>query len=405
MLMFFVPGILSLERNSEQDIIQKFNLSVRCVMFNSCFIRILMVLITFISFSRCASTNQPDPEGGTTNPVDTLVNPFPDSTEFDSIRINQRDSIFGSSVRFGSIDLFPDAALENKTGIYSQANDLTGKKINLDFSFLAPANDTLKKRPFVLFVHEGAFLYGTLGNEMGKARFLAHKGFATASINYRLGFSGGSESNICGSSKQELIRTIYRAVQDTYAALFYFTSNAETLGIDQSQIFLAGSSAGAITISSLTYMKESDFKILDPDIVKVLGPLDPHQTVKRFKLRALLTSLGYGLITSSVIAEGNAKPTIFFQRTKDDILPYQEGPLFFCSSYPPMYGAKGTADKLKVLKIPFELNYEPETGHLLSYPEDYISGRYAMFIKRFWKKDNRQIVVDRYQMVSDNKTD
>jgi acetyl esterase/lipase len=374
-------------------------------MFYSSSIRLMIVLIACIALFRCASTNQPDPEGDTTNPVDTIANPFPDTTGFDIVKINLRDSILGNSVRFDSIDLFTDAALENKTGVYSQANDFTGKNISLDFSFLAPADDTLKKRPFVLFVHEGAFLYGTLDNEMEKARSLAHKGFATASINYRLGFNGGSETNICGSSRQELIRTIYRAVQDTYAALFYFTNNAETLGIDVSQIFLAGSSAGAITVSSLAYMKESDFKALDPEIVKVLGPLDPYQTTKRFKLRALLTSLGYGLISSSTVSAASARPTIFFQRTEDNILPYQQGPLFFCSSYPVIYGAKGQSDKLKVLKIPFELNYEPEKGHLLSYPEDYISKRYAMFVKRFWKKDNRQIVLERYQVVSDVKTD
>lgn len=370
------------------------------MLYKICIRLVIISIITSVLVS-CASKSQPDPEGGSTDPMDTIAFPFPDTTAFASL--NKSDSIFGNSARFGETDIFPESALESKKGIYNKANDYTGKAVNLDFSFLAPAQDTLKKRPFVLFVHEGAFIYGTLDNEMGKAKYFAQKGFATASINYRLGFAGGSETNICGSNKQELIRTIYRAVQDTYAALFYFTSNAETLGIDVSQIFLAGSSAGNITISSLAYTKEADFEALHPGIVRLLGALDPHQTAKRFKLRALLTSLGYGLLKGSSFSAVTAKPTIFFQRTGDNVLPYESGPLFFCSSYPVISGAKATSDTLVKFKMPFELNYEKETGHLLGFPDAYISQRYALFVKRFWKKDYRQIISDKYTVISDKK--
>lgn len=364
------------------------------------FVRLISFVIAVTVFFSCTSTSAPGPDGGETNPEDTVAYPFPDTTAF--AIIEKTDSIFANSVRFGDVDIFPESSLENKTGVYSKANDNTGQPVDLNFSFLAPANDTLKKRPFVLFVHEGAFLFGTLDNEIGKARYFAQKGYATAAINYRLGFAGGSESNICGSTKQELIRTIYRAVQDTYAALFYFTTNAESLGIDVSQIFLAGSSAGNITITSLAYIKEADFEAMDPGIVNLLGALDPHQTAKRFKLRALLTSLGYGLLNGSSFSASTAKPTIFFQRIGDDILPYGNGNLFFCTSYSLISGAKPVADQLAGLNMPMELHSESGTGHLLSYPETYIAQRYALFVKRFWKKDYRQIVFQDYDLISDN---
>lgn len=371
-------------------------------MLSSTLLKLLLAFTTGIILTGCASNmSQPGPD--TTEPVDTVANPFPDTSAFASAKMNRVDSIFGNSLRFGSTNVFSEAGLESKTGSYGNANDNTGKNITLDYAFVAPANDTLKKRPFVLFVHEGAFLYGSIDNEIGKARALAQKGYATAAINYRLGFTGGSVNNICGSTKQEMVRTIYRAVQDTYSALFYFTNNADALGIDISQIFLAGSSAGAITVSSLAYTKESDFEALDPGIVKLLGKLDPHQTAKRFKLRALLTSLGYGLLQGSSFSTTTAKPTIFFQRTGDDVLPYQQGPLFFCPAYPVIFGAKGTSDQLKTAKLSFELNYESEKGHLISFPETYIAERYALFAKRFWKKDYRQIVQEKYTVISDTK--
>ncbi len=370
-------------------------------MFRYEFVRVILTVLTAFGLAYCTGSNHPKPE--VSELPDTLMLNFPDTTTFqlDSSRV--LDSILGNSVRFGDSNIYKVSELAVQSGVFAKSTNNLGHTVNLEYSFVSPANDTLKKRPFVLFVHEGAFLFGSLENELGKAKSMAQKGYATASINYRLGVTGGTERNICSSNRSEMIRAIYRAVQDTYAALYYFTSHADTLGIDISQVFLAGSSAGAITITALAYTNEANFEALDPGIVKLLGKLDPYQTSKRFKLRAMLTSLGYGLLFGSNFSNTNAKPTVFFQRTGDDVLPYDAGFLFFCSGFPWSFGAKHVANQLEKFNIQYELHYEEDSGHLISYPESYISDRYALFIKRLWKQDQRNVIFENYTELSNSK--
>ena len=345
--------------------------------------------------------HEPDPTDTTGTGVDTIIDPKPDPVIIDTLKPINSNRFLALSPGFGTTNIYSEAQLASKTGIYIKARDYIGRSVNLNYAFLAPANDTLKYRPFVLMVHEGAFLFGDLGNELGKARWLSRKGYATASINYRLGFNGGSEANSCGGSNLEVIQAIYRGVQDTYAALHYFADRSEEFGIDPGQMVLAGSSAGAIIISALVYMDEADFEDLQPGIVKTLGPLDPVKTGTEYRVRALLSYLGYAIFKTSYIRNSNAKPTVFFQRTGDTVLPFKQGNLFSCGSYFWMQGAKPASDRLKTLNKPYELNYQPEKGHILSYTEEYVANRYAQFLKRFWSDNRRQITNENFKTLED----
>ncbi|KAA0992013.1 alpha/beta hydrolase [Dyadobacter aurulentus] len=354
-------------------------------------------------FTNCGGPSfvRPLPEPGDTNTIDTSIIWRPDTTDIDTLPIRNIDSVLAFSKRFGTVDIFTEAQLAEQTGVYYKANDFIGRPITMDYRFIAPAKDTMQHRPFVLMVHEGAFLFGSLENEMGKAKWLARKGYAAAAINYRLGFNGGSEQNACGGNNREVVQAVYRAVQDTYVALHYFAGKAEELSIDPSQMVLAGSSAGAITISALLYMKEADFEALLPGIVKTLGPLDPHPNGAPYRVRALLSYLGYGVFKSSYITAANAKPTVFFQRTGDNVLPYVRGTFLSCPFYLSSEGAKPVSDQLRKLKVPFELNYQPEKGHHLSYTEQYVTSRYAQFMKRLWADNRHQIVNENFKTIED----
>ncbi|WP_353718255.1 alpha/beta hydrolase [Dyadobacter sp. 676] len=348
------------------------------------------------------SCRYPAPEPGPVDGgCDTTVPNKPDTVIIDTIPAKNPDSLLARTARFGADRIFDDASLDISKGVFATATDYRGQKVDLNYEFVAPANDSLKYRPFVLTVHEGAFLFGDLGNEMGKARGLAQRGYAAAAINYRLGFNGASEQNACGGNSTEAVRAVYRSVQDTYAAIHYFVDRAEEFGIDTRQIMLAGSSAGAITVTALVYMNEADFEALQPGITKALGRLDPQAENSPFRVRALLTQLGYGIFRSDYINASNAMPTVFFQRIGDNVLPYYRGTFLSCPTYLPMEGAKMASDQLKKFKIPFELNYENLEGHHLSFPEEYVVSRYAQFMKRLWSQDPRQITNDAYKTVED----
>lgn len=356
------------------------------------------VILIGLSLSCRYPAPEPGPvDGG--DGVDTITPDKPDTVIIDTIPAKNPDSSLANTKRFGTEKLFDDAALDLREGVFTKAANYRGQNIDLSYQFIAPAKDTLKYRPFVLMVHEGAFLFGDLGNEMGKARGLAQRGYAAASIGYRLGFGNATEQNACAGNSQEAVRAVYRSVQDTYAAIHYFVDKADEFGIDTRQIMLAGSSAGAITVTALVYMNEADFEGLQPGITKALGRLDPKAEDSPFRVRALLTQLGYGIFSSNYINASNAMPTVFFQRIGDNVLPYNRGTFLSCPNYLPMEGAKLASDQLKKFKVPFELNYENQVGHHLSYPEEYVVGRYAQFMKRLWSQDPRQITNDAYDTV------
>lgn len=355
-------------------------------------------LVILIRLCTGCSYPSPDPKG---DGKDTSVISKPDTVIVDTIPAKNPDSLLANTARFGTEKIFPVSGLETRSGVYANAKDYRGREVSLKYSFVSPAKDTLKYRPFVLMVHEGAFLFGDLGNEMGKAGLLAQRGYAAASINYRLGFNGGSEQNACNANNMEVVQAVYRAVQDTYSALHYFVDHAEEFGIDTRQIMLAGSSAGAITVTALVYMNEADFEALQPGISKTLGRLDPKAENSPFRVRAILSQLGYGIFKSGYINESNAMPTVFFQRTGDNVLPYYKGTFLSCPAYLSLEGAGNAADQLRKYKVPYELNYENLAGHHLSYPEEYIASRYAQFMKRLWSQNPRQITNNAYKTVED----
>ncbi len=73
----------------------------------------------------------------------------------------------------------------------------------------------------------------------------------TASIDYRLGV--GKES-----TNKDYYEALYRAQQDGKAAIRFFRKHASKYGIDTSQVFITGSSAGSKTCLAIAYMDEEE---------------------------------------------------------------------------------------------------------------------------------------------------
>ena len=126
--------------------------------------------------------------------------------------------------------------------IYASAipdNSTTAQDLKLDF--FEPANDTETARPLVIALFGGSFIAGSKEADDIQAwcDSLAYTGYATAAINYRIGFNFMTPGAI--------VRAGYRAVQDGKAAIRFFKEHADTYKIDTNQIFLIGNSAGAIT--------------------------------------------------------------------------------------------------------------------------------------------------------------
>ncbi len=135
---------------------------------------------------------------------------------------------------------------------YPLTSTTTQSVLTLDF--YEPSADTSQARPLIIWAHGGSFISGTKNDQDVSelsARF-AKRGFACASINYRLGFSPFDSTGV--------IPALLRAVQDMKAAVRFFYKDKSTINkykIDTNNIFIGGSSAGAITALHVAYLNKS----------------------------------------------------------------------------------------------------------------------------------------------------
>ncbi|MGZ3862059.1 MAG: T9SS type A sorting domain-containing protein [Bacteroidia bacterium] len=134
---------------------------------------------------------------------------------------------------------------------YGSNTSWSGSTVNLTLDFYQPTGDTSTTRPLIIWAHGGSFLGGTStdADVVALSQRFAKKGFTCASINYRTGFYPIDSANA--------VKAVMRAVQDMKAAIRFFYKDKHTTNtykIDTNNIFIGGSSAGAIAALHLQYL-------------------------------------------------------------------------------------------------------------------------------------------------------
>lgn len=166
---------------------------------------------------------------------------------------------------FDNIQIFRDVVYTKDAPALFAATFTTETIIDKDLVmdvFMPPTTDTVTKRPAILIGHGGGFinvvfmggtaLVGTMDNDdvQALADTLAHWGYVTAVIEYRLGFNIASSSSIK--------RAIWRGAQDFSAAIRFMRKNAAWFAVDPARIFAAGSSAGGFCAIHSTFMDDAE---------------------------------------------------------------------------------------------------------------------------------------------------
>ena len=137
---------------------------------------------------------------------------------------------------------------------YGQAVNYNGNEEKLVLDIIRPpATDTMKYRPLLIFIHGGGFKNNSKNGAYSSlvCNSFAKRGYVTATIDYRLGV-GKDNTN------KDYFEAMYRAQQDGRSAIRFFRRYAEKYGIDTSQIFITGSSAGSKTCMAIGYMEDNE---------------------------------------------------------------------------------------------------------------------------------------------------
>ena len=151
---------------------------------------------------------------------------------------------------------------------YGSAVKFNGDTVDLFLDIYYPEFDTNTARPLMVAAHGGGFLGGSknAGPVVKLCKEFAQRGYVTASISYRLGFRNehdpilGVFHEFYGYDEAEMIRAIYRSVQDARGAIRFLKGEADNFGIDTTNVFIAGESAGGFIALHTAYMKQADEK-------------------------------------------------------------------------------------------------------------------------------------------------
>jgi acetyl esterase/lipase len=261
--------------------------------------------------------------------------------------------------------------------------------LDLKLDVYYPKTDLFKGRPLVMLIHGGAFYIGSKESacEQALATSLAKCGYLVASIDYRLGFK---------LTPADIEQSAYRAIQDAHAALRFLSHNAKGLGIDPTQVYVGGTSAGAVASMNVAFMDndERPARILEDSKEGLLTKIEDsgNKYSEAFEIKAVANL--WGAVADLNIIDADEKISVLsIHGTADDVVPFENDYPFRNSLMvnrlimDKMYGSKSIYDRLKIqgnrtrLVALEGLGHEPEleTYNTLNQYMDTISYQVKKF--------------------------
>lgn len=238
---------------------------------------------------------------------------------------------------------------------YGQAVNLKGneEKLLLDI-IMPPKTDSIKKRPLLIFIHGGGFKNNSKNGSYSSmlCNSFAKRGYVTASIDYRLGV-GKDNTN------KDYFEAMYRAQQDGKAAIRFFRRFAAQYGIDTSQIFITGSSAGSKTCMAIGYMDENE---IPTEIDKEKwGTLEGNSGNEGYSSKVQAVMNAWGAIPDLGWINKGEAPLFATAGTEDKTVPYDSSYDYHGFNYGPYILYE------KCLSLGISAGWRPfyQTGHTL----------------------------------------
>ena len=253
--------------------------------------------------------------------------------------------------------------------IFAQGVSSTMKKrdLNLLCDIYLPEDDDLASRPLILFIHGGAFYIGDKADNpiVLWCKHFAACGYVAVSINYRMGFK---------PSKTSIERCGYRAVQDAHAAVRFLLSKKEEYRINPDYLFVAGSSAGAITSLNLAFMRNSTRPASSRKNAGVpdLGNIESSGNSLKQDFHICAVANMWGALNSLDMLAASKTSVISFHGDADKVVPYDSGIPFSDMEkkvqvnkifFDKMYGSASIHRKAQQLGYRSELHTFKGLGH------------------------------------------
>ena len=266
--------------------------------------------------------------------------------------------------------IFP-AALKTTGVVYGTAPFLNSPYIdesnttvrNLVMDIYQPQNDTLTKRPAIIFAHAGGFITGsrTVDDMVAFCDTFARKGYITATIDYRQGLE------IFDNADLHYTRGAYRGLQDGRTAVRFLRANAATYGIDTGKVYLAGSSAGSFIALNSVFMDSNELPVYVGTVTysaflstysgPALGLPDIGANLSfRGTANGVMSCWG-GVGDTLTIGSNNPTPVFLIHGTADQTVPFNAAPPFGYTGLSDVFGSNLINKRLTDIGIPAKETY------------------------------------------------
>lgn len=214
---------------------------------------------------------------------------------------------------------------------YGSNINYDGTNQDLFLDVYQPNGDTDNLRPLIIFIHGGSFV---LGSKIGLdvvplAQMYAKKGYVTSSISYRLGMKNLFTPTGPGPSGAS--EAVMRGTQDARAAVRYFKKSVaednNPYGIDTTNIYLVGSSAGGFVALHLAYLDQTSeipnyINLADPSLT---GGLEGNSGNPGYTSDVKAVVSLAGAIGDANWMSNNTTPVLSFHGDTDDTVPFGSG--------------------------------------------------------------------------------
>jgi predicted esterase len=258
------------------------------------------------------------------------------------------------------------SAGKSENYVYKEYSNKKGEKKKLHLELVQP-NDKLpyKKRPLIIGLHGSGFINTCifeacyLKYKDVLTKYFIPQGFVVASIEYRLSSPFALDPPEIKDDK--LKEAHYKAVQDARQAIQFIFENADKMGFDKDNVFLIGTSAGAITALNAAFLDNEE---VPKDLLEKNG-----QLVKREKIKGVISISG-AIYDLSYLDNGDKIPLMIVHGKKDFIVPIDKGFYLKMKHLTPVYGGRAIFEQAQLKGLPVT-GFFYDYGH--TYPDNFLT--------------------------------
>ena len=195
-------------------------------------------------------------------------------------------------------------------------------------------NDTLTKRPVVIYLFGGAYITGSKNNTdcVDFCNYFAKRGYVAIAANYRL----SNNPILFSLDQQQQYSTVLKAMADLKSLIRYIKKDhiqSNILKIDTNSIFAGGYSAGAVTAIHSAYLDDITDLPLSPVNVQSIannigGSLEGDAGNMGYSSNFTGVFSYAGGINNLNWIDNNDEPIFAVHGTNDNVVNFNCGPAF-----------------------------------------------------------------------------